>query len=221
MSRWIVSRVERGRMAGIDLDTLERIVVALDARLDVIVRWEGEGLDRLLDQGHATLVEVVVRWLTANGWQVAVEVSFSRFGERGSIDVLAWHPGRRRLLVIEVKSVTPDQQAMLAGLDRKARLGPSIAAERGWVASSAARLLVLWDTTTNRRRLAGHEATVRAALPAATREVVAWLRDPVTPSIAGVWFVSHAGGIDAMGIRRRRARVRRTVRTTRRAPGAP
>ena len=66
---------------------------------------------------------VVVRRLRALGWDVAVEVSFSRFGERGSIDVLAFHPARRALLVTEVKSVTPDMQAMLAGLDRKARLG--------------------------------------------------------------------------------------------------
>ena len=69
--------------------------------------------------------------LLALGWEVAVEVSFSRFGERGSIDVLAFYPIRRALLVSELKSVT-DMQAMLGGLDRKGRLGPAIARDRDW-----------------------------------------------------------------------------------------
>jgi hypothetical protein len=67
-------------------------------------------------------------------------VSFSRYGERGSIDVLAWHPRRRALAVFEVKSVTPDMQAMFVGLDRKGRLAPGIARERGWEPAAGPRL---------------------------------------------------------------------------------
>jgi transcriptional regulator with XRE-family HTH domain len=210
VSRSLVSRVERGRLRGVPVDALDRVAAALDARLDLLVRWQGEGLDRLLDEGHARLVEVVVRVLAALGWEVAVEVSFARYGERGSIDVLAWHPGRRRVVVIEVKSVMPDLQGTLAGLDRKGRLGRGIARERGWAAAEVARVLVIWDTTTSRRRLGEHAATVRAALPATTREVRAWLRDPVAPAVAGVWFVPDVHGVSAMGVRRRRVRVRRT-----------
>jgi transcriptional regulator with XRE-family HTH domain len=209
VSRSLVSRVERAQVRGVPVDVLDRLATALGARTDLLVRWEGEGLDRLLDEGHARLVEVVVRVLTALGWQVAVEVSFSRYGERGSIDVLAWHPGRHRVLVIEVKSVAADLQATLVGLDRKGRLGPAIASERGWPAEIAAQILVLWNTSTNRRRLAAHASTVAANLPATTREVTTWLRDPVDPPIAGVWFVSHAQGMSGMGVRRRRVRLQR------------
>ena len=35
---------------------------------------------------------------------LAPEVSFSIYGERGVIDILAWHPGRRALLIIELKT---------------------------------------------------------------------------------------------------------------------
>ena len=93
VSRSVVWRVERGRRQGITIDTLDALAAALDASIDLVMRWEGEGLDRLLDEGHARLVDEVVRRLSALGWDVAVEVSFSRYGERGSIDVLGVAPG--------------------------------------------------------------------------------------------------------------------------------
>jgi transcriptional regulator with XRE-family HTH domain len=209
LSRSIVGRVERAEADGLTVHALDAVAVALGATLQIDLRWQGEGLDRLLDEGHATLVDRVVTWLRAHGWEVAVEVSFARGGERGSIDVLAWHPVRRALVVIEVKSVTPDMQAMLFGLDRKARLGPGLARDRGWDVRAAARVLVLWDTRTNRRRIEAHAASVRAALPAGTRDVLAWLRDPAGPPPAGAWFLTDARGMDGMGVRRRRVRVRR------------
>ncbi len=132
VSRTHVGRIERGERPGLTLDAVDSVAIALGASTDLLMRWNGEGLDRLLDEAHARLVEVVVRRLRSFGWEVAVEVSFSRNGERGSIDVLAFHPAHRALVVIEVKSVTPDMQAMLGGLDRKARLGASIARDRGW-----------------------------------------------------------------------------------------
>ena len=104
------------------VDVLDRVAQAAGASLELVLRWKGEGLDRLLDEQHARLVELVVLRLRALGWDVAVEVSFARAGERGSIDVLAFHPVHRALAIIEVKSVTPDMQAMLGGIDRKGRL---------------------------------------------------------------------------------------------------
>jgi transcriptional regulator with XRE-family HTH domain len=209
--RSLVGRVERGAPGGVSLLAVDAIASALDATAGITLRWHGEELDRLLDESHARLVDEVVRRLTVLGWVVAVEVSFSRYGERGSIDVLAWHPIRRALVVIEVKSVTPDMQAMLGGLDRKARLGPSIARERGWNPESTGRLLVIWATRTNRRRIEGHRESVRAVLPAGTREVARWLADPVGAPVAGVWFVTTGRGADGMGIRVKRVRVRQAA----------
>ena len=208
VSRSQVGRIERGESRRLSVETLDRVAEALGARADLRLLWEGEGLDRLLDAAHASLVEWVVRRLGALGWDVAVEVSFSSYGERGSIDVLAFHPGGRALLVIEVKSVTPDMQAVLGGLDRKARLGPGIARERGWEPVAVARVLVLGDTRTNRRRLQAHAAMVRAVLPAGTREITNWVADPVAPAPRGVWFVSDVRGRDGNWVRRHRVRVR-------------
>ena len=206
----MVGRIERGERRGLTLDAVDSVAVVLGAEADLRVLWRGEGLDRLLDGAHARLVDFVVRGLRDLGWDVAVEVSFSRFGERGSIDVLAFHPGHRALLVVEVKSVTPDMQAMLGGIDRKCRLAPSLALDRGWDAEAVGRVLVLWDTRTNRRRLAEHAPTVEAALPGGTRAVMRWLRDPGGTPVSGVWFVPDARGLDGTGVRRQRVRLRRS-----------
>jgi transcriptional regulator with XRE-family HTH domain len=209
VSRSRVGRIERAEAAGLSLQTVERVAAALGARAELRLRWRGEGLDRLLDEGHATLVERTVHALVATGWEVAVEVSFSRFGERGSIDVLAYRPERRALAVIEVKSIVPDLQAMLGSLDRKARLAPIVARERGWRADVVGRILIIWDTRTSRRRVASHAATLAAALPAGTRGVRRWLDDPRAPRFGGIWFVADVRGADSMGVRSRRIVQRR------------
>jgi hypothetical protein len=89
---------------------------ALDADVDLYLRWRGERLDRLIDEVQAGLVDAFVRRLVGSGWIAEVEVSFSIWGERGSIDILAFHPRFGALLVVEVKSVVADSQATLHGL---------------------------------------------------------------------------------------------------------
>ena len=172
------------------MTTLRRVSFALDSRVDVRLLWHAEGLDRLLDERHAALVERTIGMLTEVGWAAAAEVSFGIRGERGSVDILAIHEATGSLLVVEVKSVVPDLQAMLVALDRKGRLGREIARERGWSATSVSRLLVLPDDRTARRRVERHAATFRAALPARTVEVRRWLRHPVGMS-HGILFLTN------------------------------
>ena len=49
---------------------------------------------------------------------------------------------------------------------------------------TVARVLVLGDTRTNRRRLEAHAAMVRAVLPAGTRDITRWVADPIAPAPA-------------------------------------
>jgi hypothetical protein len=191
VSRTAVWRIERGHADRLTVQVLVRVTAALGARIDVRLLWQGEGLDRLLDAGHADLVERTLALLTSADWLVATEVSFNLRGERGSIDILAFHPESGSLLVIEVKSVVPDMQAMLSGIDRKGRLAGVIAQERGWDIRSVTRLLVLPDGRTARRRVDRHAATFRSALPARTVAVRRWIRHPVG-TMDGVLFVSDA-----------------------------
>ncbi len=189
VSRSTIARIERGRADRVAVHTLVDVAAELGARTDVRLLWQGEALDRLLDARHAELVEWTVRRLDDVGWIVATEVSFNIRGERGSIDVLSFDQATGSLLVVEVKSVVPDLQAMLAGLDRKRRLAREIAHERGWSVSSVGRILVLPDDRTARRRVQAKSATLGSALPARTIEVRRWIRRPLGP-IDGILFVT-------------------------------
>lgn len=191
VSRSVVARIEQGRADRVTVVTLERVAAGLGARVTCRLSWNGEGLDRLLDAGHAATAEQVVRALTLAGWLVATEVSFNIYGERGSVDVLAFHPAANVVLVVEVKSVVPDVQATLVALDRKHRLAREIAAACGWRPASAGRLLVIRDNRTARRRIDQHSATFANAFPNRIGQIRSWLRapDPSRP-LRGLWFLS-------------------------------
>src|SRR3990172_10149409 len=79
-----VSAVERGDLGAVSVRTLGQLLGETGAELVLNVRWQGGELDRLLDRAHAEIVERVARRLTGLGWDVHVEVSFARYGERGS-----------------------------------------------------------------------------------------------------------------------------------------
>jgi len=190
-SRAAIWRIERGQADRVALHVLVRISAALGARIDLRLLWQGEGLDRLLDAGHASLVELMVGILTSSDRKVATEVSFNIRTERGSIDILAFHAASGSLLVIEIKSVVPDKQAMLVGIDRKGRLARGIAVGRGWHVTNVTRVLVLPDDRTARRRVETHAATFRVVLPARTVEIRRWIRRPVG-TMDGVIFLTGA-----------------------------
>ena len=198
VSRTLVSDIELGKVDNHDIDDIDRLARALGAELDVYVRWRGEGLDRLLDEAHALLVDRIVAELRAAGWEPSIEVTFNVYGDRGSVDVLGWHPGTGSLLIIEVKSVVPDAQGTLLPLDRKVRLAPVIARERNLAPTTISRLLVLGDRTVNRRRILRLEAMFAAALPMRGHAVRRWLRAPVGAMSALLFLPDAATG----GIRR-------------------
>lgn len=191
VSRSVVARVEQGRGDRVPYVTLARIAAALGARVAVRLDWRGEQLDRLIDSRHAALTELVVRELTSHGWECATEVTFSVYGERGSIDVLAYHPAASVVLVVEVKSSIPEIGNLLIPIDRKVRLAPRIAAERGWPPGVVARLLVVEEGRTVRRRIQDHEAIFSTAFPVRGWAVRRWMRRPeATPAWSGLWIPS-------------------------------
>jgi len=190
-------------------------VAALGAYLSLRIQFHGEGLDRLRDRRHAALVDLMVAKLRSHGWEIATEVSFNIFGERGSVDILAFEPTTGTLLVIEVKTVVPDVGGMLATLDRKVRLARELADARGWHARTVGRLLVLPEASTARRRIEDHAATFSNAFGARNVEVNRWLREPVGP-MSGLLFLSSAHHSDKRRCASRLSRPgTRQPRTTR------
>lgn len=209
LSQSAVSRIERGGGTTLAVRTLERVTAEVGARLRLTILADGEDLDRLLDAGHAAIVEHVTQLLLRHGWEIAPETTFSVWGERGSIDVLAFHPPTGSLLVIEVKGSIHDVQGTLAGIDRKARLAAEVARDRGWRVRTVSRWLVAPGDTTTRRRVTRHEATFRAVLPLRSAELRRWLASP-SGATAGILFVSPstvAGTRHRIGAKRGRSRA--------------
>ena len=194
-SRSVVSRIERGQVGPQSLDSLRAVAAALDIRLDLVPRWRGGDLDRLLNLAHSGLHESVARTFQNAwpAWILAPEASFSIYGERGIIDILAWHPGRRALLVVELKTDIVDVNELLGTLDRKRRLASKVAIERGWDAVSVSAWLVITDSRTSRRRVQAHAAMLAGALPDDQPTVRHWLQDPVG-RVAGITFWTDSRG---------------------------
>lgn len=205
-----VSRIERGRIGAMAFVKVRQVAAALDADISIVLRFRGGDLDRLMDEGHATLVGRVAAMLRAAGWQVRIEVSYSIYGERGSIDILAWHPGTRMLLVVEVKTDLVVVEETLGKHDEKARLAARIAREQfGWNAVGSARLLVLPSVSTQRRRVQRHASVLDVAYPLRGPAVGRWIGAPTDPR-AGLLFVKLEArrGTGRSGLSRRRVRTR-------------
>jgi transcriptional regulator with XRE-family HTH domain len=200
LSQQAVSLVERGHGSRLSGTSMRRLFGALEARWEPTISWRGGDLDRLLDARHARFVGLIVGRLRAAGWRVEVEVTYSSYGERGSLDLLAWWPPRRVALVVEVKSELVSVEATVRKLGQKVRqTAHTLAATRfGERPSAVARVLVLPGTTTERRRVARVDRVLEAALPARGAVLRQWLRQPVGP-IRGILFVADTNPGGARG----------------------
>lgn len=178
-----LSRREQHALAGCSIEELERWADALNARLLVELRVDGE--KPMTDARHATLQDWLAGLLRANGWIVLVEPSFKHYGDRGRMDVLAYHPTRRVLLVVEIKTRVDDSQEPVGRLDVKRRIAPVLAREQGWQADAVVPMVLLDDQRTNRRRIAQH-AELFASHSLRGRSAVAWLRRPTASAPNGI-----------------------------------
>jgi transcriptional regulator with XRE-family HTH domain len=206
VSQALISLIERGHLVRVSFRALRRILEALDAKLDMRVLSQSGEADRLIDRKHASIVERVIAILRAAGWEVRAEVTFSEYGERGSIDIFAWHAAKGAVLLIEVKSDVYSIEETVRRLDVKVRLAPTIAwKELGWRPRIIGSALVLPESSGIRRRLDGHQLTFASALPHRGRDLREWLKAPNT-SLAAVWFLS--GSNEAAGSRPAVRRIR-------------
>jgi transcriptional regulator with XRE-family HTH domain len=67
ISQSTVSQIELGRWDAMSMRTLCRVFDAVEADIDVNVRYRGGQLDRLLDERHAATASAVSRLLSARG----------------------------------------------------------------------------------------------------------------------------------------------------------
>lgn len=195
VSRALVSLIERGHCDRIAIAALRRVAAALDIKITVTARWRAGDLDRLINAGHSAMHEAIAAFLSdAPGWLAAPEVSFAIYGERGVIDILAFHPSTGSLLIIEIKTDLVDIQEMVGTFDRKQRLAKRIAGERGWSATTVSSWLVVAEGSTNQRRAAAHRTMLRNAYPDDGHALRKWIGTPVgTIHAMSFWSDANPG----------------------------
>lgn len=185
-----VVSIEAGRVADVRVGRVREAFEAVGGRTRLVATWNGAAADRLLDAAHAGLVERAMTVLRQRGWAATPEVSFSEYGERGSIDIFGSLASERAIAVCEIKSDIGSLEETNRVLDMKTRLAPVIAQRVvGWRPQVVGRILILPDQPTIRRVISRHAATMDAIYLARSREVRAWLRAPSSP-IRGIWFLS-------------------------------
>lgn len=203
VSASVISLFERGHLGRLSVATIRRIAAAVGAEFDGTLRWRGGAIDRLTDARHAVLVETFIRRLITAEWETTAEATYSRYGERGSIDALGIHRSTRVGLVGEIKSEVTGIEATGRKLDEKTRIARTgLIEERFGVRPVAVgRILVLPATDSARRVVVRHGATFEAMLPDRGDAVRRWIRRPDGP-MAGILFLadSNGGGVTA-GVR--------------------
>jgi transcriptional regulator with XRE-family HTH domain len=204
-----VSSIERGLLDDVLIGELRAIAAQLEIRVEVGASWRGGDGARVVNERHSRMHELVAARLAATpGWQFATEVTFSEYGERGVIDILAWHAATRTLLVIELKTEIPDPAGLVAQVDRYARLARQIGRGRGWDASRVAAWALVAESDLNRRQLARHRTLLRNTFPLDGHFLRRWLRAPsfhsTTPGqaearVCGLSFLVNDAGESTNG----------------------
>ncbi|HYO42642.1 MAG TPA: helix-turn-helix domain-containing protein [Candidatus Limnocylindrales bacterium] len=186
VSQATVSRIERGACQAIDVLRIERVLTALGIRASLQLDARHlEDRRRQLDGLHAVVNGFVARRLGRQMFLTATEVGLGSTEPRGWIDLLAFRPVDRALVVEESKTDIRD----LGGLQRSLAFyeRESLAAARrlGWDPVRVVVLVAALDTEVVHRRLADARDLVRRAFPAPVEATAAWLGDPAQPPPRG------------------------------------
>ena len=195
VSPTVVSRLERGRTEEVGLAAIRAVAAVLGIRVELLPRSRAGDLDRLLNAKHAGMAEAAIAWIQAfAGWTARPEVSFAWYGERGVVDIVAWHAATSTLLLIELKTEIVDIGELLGTMDRRHRLGVQIAAELGWKPAVVASLLLVAESDRNRRRVAAHSTTFASAMPDRIVVVRRWLSVPAGTPRGLIFFANNRQG---------------------------
>lgn len=199
-----VGRSESGSISSVLV--LRAHAAVMDIRVEFRLVGRGTDVARLLDEEHAAIVEAIAASLGRAGWQVEAESSYSEYGERGRVDLLAFDPATAVLAVVEVKTELADLQDLFGSLSVKTRLAPGIGMREGWRASRVVSVLAIAATAANRAIVGAHPALFS---PFESR----WLRERGLPvsdrQRVLLWIPASSAGRERWLAGRRRVRATR------------
>ena len=162
---------------------------------------------RQRDAVHARLVAYVARWLERVGWHVATEVPIGHPIPKGWIDLLAYRPVDRALLIAELKGDLPDVGQVQRQVGFYARAAASVARPLGWRFEQLAVVVLALDSEAVAERVASNRSLIGHAFPGRVVDLEAWVRSagarlPDGPTLAFIdpasrrsrWLVRPTAG---------------------------
>jgi transcriptional regulator with XRE-family HTH domain len=191
LSQSAISLIERGRLPGVTLRTLADVCDVLEIHVAWQLRppWvagspaEDAGVrvgprGRQVDPAHARCNAYVRRRLERLGWLVAQEVEITMGRTHGFIDILAFHPPTRTLLIVEIKTELRDIGEVQRTLSWYEREAAAAARGLGWAPGRVQTSLLLLVTRANDDRVAANRELLAQAFPVRSRALARWLADP-------------------------------------------
>jgi len=214
VSQSTVSLIEGACMPSLSIETASKVLDALGVRATIVAR-EPLLLDRQRqrDPAHARCVAHVRARLERAGWVTASEVEIGRGRFRRWIDVLAYHPVERALLVVEVKTLIDDIGEIERALSTYERGAWAAARERGWrPRAMTGCLLALWTAAVDARVVA-NRSVFEVGFPIGARMLARMVADPseIPPRGARGFALIDPFSRRADWLRRTRLEGRRTT----------
>jgi Helix-turn-helix. len=188
-----VARIESNQVQP-SLGVLTAIGVALGA--DLSVRFYPGAGPRLHDRFQAPMVEALIRALDSR-WSPALEVPI-RQPSRGVIDLVLTDRASPTVIASEAQSELRRLEQQIRWSNEKADgLAERLTSERPESLVSVSRLLILRSTVTTRELARRYRATLAAAYPARTEDVVRALTIPSVrwPGAGIVWMRIDRGDV--------------------------
>lgn len=175
VTRGYIAKIE-GRYANPSLEVVTRVAAALEMDAELMIRppqiMEGS---RQRDAVHARCSGYVDRRLTAARFRVAREVEIVHARSHGWIDLLAFEPTSRTLLIIEIKTRFDDLGSIERQIGWYERAAPGVAHRLGWRPLSVRTWLVGLATDEVEAVVRANRSIMDVAFPMRARAVQAWL----------------------------------------------
>ena len=131
-----ISRIERGHVGSLSIECLARFAPSPEIRLDLVPRWRGGDLDRLLNRAHSGSHQSVARWFRDDAPRRSLRSRGVLRHLRGDVasstswaGIPAGDPARGR-----TQDGDRRRHELLGTLDRKRRLAP-LDRRRAWLGS--------------------------------------------------------------------------------------
>lgn len=186
ISKSMVSRAERGLVGGLSFATTRRLLGAMGARSIVTIDAPVlAGKPHQGDPAHARMSGHVVARLRRAGWETRTEVEVGGDRSRGWIDVLAFQPASRSLLVIELKTEVHDLGQIERSLGWYEREAWASARRFEWRPRALRGCLFLLASSANDARVAENRISFDAGFPLRSRHLAAILAGDPSPDRGG------------------------------------